>query len=268
VTQHAHAHARCDDRPATAFYVDVLTRLRRSGIPFLLGGGFAYEHYAGIDRRKKDLDIFLRRAELPDAFAAMNAVGYRTDLVFSHWLGKIRRGERFVDVIFGFGNGVAEVDDLWFRHGVDCEVLGVPVRLCPPEEMIWSKAFIQERERFDGADVLHLIRALGPSLDWARLLRRFGANWPLLFNSVVLFGFVYPDQRDRVPRWVRRELLERFSESHAEPWNRVCRGTLLSRSQYLPDLAQLGYDDARLMPNGAMTREQIETWTAAIDEPE
>jgi hypothetical protein len=45
-------------------------------------------------------------------------------------------------------------------------VLGVPVRLCPPEEIIWSKAFIMERERYDGADISHLIRACQGRLDW------------------------------------------------------------------------------------------------------
>jgi hypothetical protein len=44
------------------------------------------------------------------------------------------------------------VDDLWFAHATPGDVLGIPVRLCPPEEMIWSKAFIMERERYDGAD--------------------------------------------------------------------------------------------------------------------
>ena len=72
---------------------------------------------------------------------------------FPHWLGKIHRGEHFMDMIFSSGNGVARVDDLWFEHAPKTNVLGVIVRLSPVEEMIWSKAFIQERERFDGADV-------------------------------------------------------------------------------------------------------------------
>ena len=67
-----------------------------------------------------------------------------------------------MDVIFNSGNGVARVDDLWFDHAPRTNVLGVIVRLSPAEEMIWSKAFIQERERFDGADVLHLLREVGP----------------------------------------------------------------------------------------------------------
>ena len=38
------------------------------------------------------------------------------------------------------------------------ELLGVPVKHCAPEEMIWMKAYIMERERFDGADIAHILR--------------------------------------------------------------------------------------------------------------
>jgi hypothetical protein len=43
-----------------------------------------------------------------------------------------------------------------------------------------------------------------------------------------------------------------------------CRGTLLSREQYLPDVAR-GWRDARLPPMGTMSPEEIELWTAAIE---
>jgi hypothetical protein len=138
--------------------------------------------------------------------------------------------------------------------------------LCPAEEMIWSKAFIQERERHDGADVLHLLRQLGPTLDWHRLLTRFDEHWPVLFAHIVLFRFVYPDMRDRVPTWVVEELTRRFVEQPPES-KHVCRGTLLSREQYLHDLDRLNYADARLVvEGGGMTPEEIEIWTAAISD--
>ena len=79
-------------------------------------------------------------------------------MAFHHWLAKAHHGDKFIDVIFNSGNGVAEVDDEWFAHAVDEEVLGAPVKLVPAEEMIWSKAMIMERERYDGADVAHLLR--------------------------------------------------------------------------------------------------------------
>jgi hypothetical protein len=156
------------------------------------------------------------------------------------------------------------VDDAWFEHAVDHQILGLPLRLCPPEEMIWSKAFIQERERYDGADVIHLLRELGPALDWSRLLMRFDSHWRVLLGMIVMFGFVYPDCRDRVPAWVTADLIRRFHEERAEPASRACNGTLLSREQYLHDLDRLGYRDPREKPYGRMTRREIRIWTAAI----
>jgi hypothetical protein len=157
------------------------------------------------------------------------------------------------------------VDDLWFEHSIKTNVLGVIVRMSPVEEMIWSKAFIQERERYDGADVAHLIRETGPSLDWPRLLMRFGDYWRVLLSQLILFGFVYPDRRQNVPEWVMTELLRRLNVSRPNLQNDVCYGTLLSREQYLHDVIQLKYRDAREEPAGTMTSEQIEIWTNAIE---
>jgi hypothetical protein len=141
------------------------------------------------------------------------------------------------------------------------------VQLCPAEETIWSKAFVMERERYDGADVAHLLRACGEHLDWRRLLHRFGAHWRVLLSHLILFGFIYPAERTRIPTWVMQELLDRVRHelrSHP-PTARVCQGTLLSRAEYLIDIEQWGYEDARLLPRGPMTPEEIAQWTAAID---
>ena len=64
-------------------------------------------------------------------------------------------------------------------------VLDVPVRLIPAEEMIWSKAFVMERERYDGADVAHILRACAETLDWPRLLQRFDGHWRVLLQHLV-----------------------------------------------------------------------------------
>jgi hypothetical protein len=257
------------DSPAGVFYLDVLTRLQGAGIPFLIGGAFALSRYSSIHRDTKDLDVFVKPEDMPRALALMRQCGYRAEMPFPHWLGKVydAGGAHFIDLIFSSGNGVARVDDLWFERAVHDEVLGMKVGLCPAEEIIWSKAFIQERERFDGADVLHLFHALGASLDWNRLLARFQDHWPVLFGHVVLFRYVYPDSRDRIPGWVVRDLAWRFS-AEQPPAAHVCRGTLLSREQYLWDLERLRYEDARLEPRGAMTREEIEIWTKAINDPD
>jgi hypothetical protein len=256
--------ARAIHDPAADFYIDALKKLQESGIPFLVGGAFAFSHYAHVPRETKDIDVFVKPEDLGRVLEAFERAAYRTEIPFPHWLGKIRRGDHTMDVIFNSGNGVARVDELWFDHAPKVNVLGLIVRLCPVEEMIWSKAFIQERERFDGADVLHLLRETGPSLDWPRLLMRFGDHWRVLLSHIILFGFVYPDKRQNVPAWVVDELVRRFSVSRPNLQNDVCYGTLLSREQYLHDLERLKYRDGRLEPEGPMTSEQIGIWTEAI----
>ncbi|MBI1734627.1 MAG: hypothetical protein HYR51_05575 [Candidatus Rokubacteria bacterium] len=253
--------------PGTAeFYRCALRTLVDNEVPFLVGGAYSLERYTGIARHTKDFDIFVRQRDCHRALRTLRIIGCTTDVTFTHWLGKAFRGDDFIDVIFSSGNGIAEVDDLWFEHAVDETVLDVPVQLCPPEETIWSKAFIMERERYDGADVAHLMRAVGRRLDWRRLLSRFDGYWRVLLAHLTLFGFIYPTDRTSIPAWVVRELASRL-EHEAETSDegpRVCRGTILSRGQYLVDVDQWGYRDGRLF-DGRMSRREVAHWTAAID---
>jgi hypothetical protein len=247
------------DHEARRVYVAALRALRRAGVEFLIGGAHALGPYTGIVRDTKDLDVFLRGRDCDSALAVLANAGFKTELTFPHWLGKARAGDRFIDLIFGAGNGVAIVDDLWFTHATPGNVFGVPVLLCPPEEMIWSKAFIMERERYDGADVAHLILACGRELDWGRLLGRFGRRWRVLLSHLILFGFVYPGEQGVIPDAVLAHLLRRLDREragHAEG-GRVCDGTLLSRQQYLVDVTERDYADGRLAPRGEMTSAEI-----------
>jgi hypothetical protein len=256
------------DQKAFDFYCQALVALTEAGVPFLVGGAYSFERYTGIARHTKDFDIFVRPRDCDAALRVLTDAGCRTDLTFTHWLAKAFRGDDFIDVIFSSGNGIARVDDEWFEHAVDDEVFCLPVKLCPVEETIWSKAFIMERERFDGADVAHLLRATAARLDWPRLLRRFGDYWRVLYAHLVLFGFIYPCDSAAIPQSVMKELARRLEHETASPpeADRVCRGTILSRGQYLVDVDRWSYTDARLEPAGTMTRRQIARWTAAIDE--
>jgi hypothetical protein len=240
--------------------------LQSEGVPFLVGGAYSFARYTGIERHTKDFDIFVRQEHAQPALDSLSAAGYVSEMTFPHWLGKAFSGESFVDIIFGSGNGVARVDDLWFEHATKSIVLDVPVLLCPVEETIWSKAFVMERERYDGADIAHLLRAKAQELDWSRLLRRFGRHWRVLLNYLILFGFIYPAERDYIPRWVMDRLIAELQhESRVPPpEKKVCQGTLFSRAQYLVDTESWGYQDARLL-FGAMTEHDVEYWTAAID---
>ncbi|WP_435017998.1 nucleotidyltransferase [Tundrisphaera sp. TA3] len=260
------AHLDLDPR-TREFYVRTMTVLAEAGVPFLVGGAFALAAYTEIERHTKDVDFFLKRSDLDPALEALSRAGYRTEIPFPHWLAKAHGEDCFADLIFNSGNGVARVDDGWFRHATEAQVLGIPVRVCPPEEMIWSKCYVQERERYDGADIAHLILARGDSFDWRRLLDRFGDHWRLILSQLILFGFCYPSERGKVPAWVLRELTGRLeAEVDAPaPAEKVCLGTFLSREQYQADTGLRGYADARVRPAGPMSAEEVAHWTACIE---
>jgi hypothetical protein len=254
-------------RDTNTFYRRTLHVLSDARVPFLVGGSHAILHFTGIVRETKDFDLFLRRDELEKALAALALAGYRTQITFPHWLAKARQGSDHVDLVFSSGNGVARVDDGWFEHAIEAEVLGMPVKIAPVEELLWQKSFVMERERYDGADILHILRSCAETLDWQRLLDRYDRYWHVLLVNVVLFSFVYPSERQRIPSHVVAELVARLQRELEGPpsEDRVCRGTLLSRAQYLLDIGQYGYQDARLVPRGNMTPEDAIYWTWAIE---
>jgi len=261
-------------RPSAAtqrFHASVLAELNAAGCEFLVGGGHALERYLGIGRSVKDLDLFMRERDVAGALSHVaERLGYTWEMTFPHWLAKIKRDDReHIDVIFNSGNAVCAVDDEWFEHAVPSTVMGQPARLCPAEETIWSKAFVMERERYDGADIAHLIHARAEALDWNRLARRFGRHWRVLLSHLILFGFIYPSERTRVPEALMRRCLRVLEHEMRQPaGRRICRGPLTSRAQYLVDVQLWGYEDARLLPHGSLSEDDASIWTAAIDEGE
>lgn len=233
-----------------AVYGRALRALTDASVPFLLGGAWAMARHAGVCRYTKDIDLFVRPEDLDRVLMALDEFGFRTEVMNPTWLGKAWYEEHFVDVIFSSGNGIATVDDAWFDHAEEGDALGQRVMFCPVEETIWSKSWIMERERFDGADVNHLMRACGPTMDWQRLIDRFGDHWRVLYAHLVLFGYVYPGERGRIPDWVMQDLTARLdAENRATPTGeRLCRGPLLSK-QYAHDLHELGYAAPDLNPS-------------------
>jgi len=237
--------------------------LEKANVPFLVGGAYAFGIYSGIIRDTKDFDLFVEPKDVERAVAALQAAGYEGERTFPHWLAKVKCGEDVIDFIYRAGNGLCEVDASWFSRAREGELLGISVRLCAPEEILWMKAYIMERERFDGADVAHLIECCAEQIDWEHLLRRFGPDWRILLSHLILFGFIYPGELKRIPDDILARLIDRLRRESPTS-DRVCRGTLLSRQQYLRDVEERGYRDARLEDRARMNAEDIARWTDAI----
>ena len=64
-----------------------------------------------------------------------------------------------------------------------------------------------------------------------------------------------------------KELAGRLQEEVSQPDadEKVCFGPIISRQQYLTDIGQWGFKDARLKPIGKMSAEEIARWTKGIE---
>ena len=230
---------------ADRFYADSLRLLRDSRIPFLVAGTFAVNCYTGINRATKDLDIFCKAGDFPRILLHCREHGFETITVDERWLAKVKRDGCFFDVIFSSTAAVVTITDLWFQESHPAEIYGVSVQLTPPTEMIWSKALLQNRHRYDGADIAHLILRQSERIDWKRLLTHMEQYWEVLLMHILNFRFIYPSEREQIPRWLLDELLLRTKEQAdlPPPQTKVCRGRLFSPDDYRIDVSEWGFAD-------------------------
>lgn len=233
------------DPEALAFYAECLRHLQESGLPYLLTGTHAVNAYIGMDRPVRDLDVFCRAGDYPRILNYLQPFGYELEVEDERWLAKVRKGPFFTDVIFNSTSGVAPVTDRWFEEGRTVALYDLGVPIVPPTELIWSKLLVQDRYRYDGADIAHLILKQSHAIDWRRLLSYAEQFWEVLLAHLINFRFIYPTERDCVPAWLMDELLGRV-RAQAEmpaPRMKVCRGRHFSRADYQIDVEQWGFAD-------------------------
>jgi len=58
--------------------------LQNADIPFLIGGAYVVGVYAGVSRRTKDFDLYLRPQHVDLALDALKRAGYKTKKTFPH----------------------------------------------------------------------------------------------------------------------------------------------------------------------------------------
>jgi hypothetical protein len=172
------------------FYRRSLRALRDAGIPFLVGGAFSQACYTGIRRATKDLDLFILPRGLRAHCALMQQHGWRTEMTYPHWLAKVYEGDAVHRPHLQLGQRRhAGRCDRWFQGNCRSEVLGVPVHVANVEDSLLSKAFIMERERYDGGDIAHLLLAnasgwTGPAC-WIASVRIGACCWPTWSCSAI-----------------------------------------------------------------------------------
>jgi hypothetical protein len=239
-------------------YQGVLRGLLQARVPFAVSGGFAFHHHTGIWRTTKDLDLVISPDAVPRAFEVLVEEGFETYVQDPVWLAKARRGEYFVDLITGVGNATLTVEPSWIDRAKQDIVLDIECKVLAVEEMIASKLFVTRRERFDGADIAHLLRCCADDLDWDRLCKLTQPHWEMLYWYLVLFAYIYPARVATVPESVWRNLTELFSRSVTQVDRGTFRGTLIDPKMFAIDVNEWGERD--------LYRELIDNYAQPLSE--
>jgi hypothetical protein len=241
----ARAAPTLADAEAEAFVVEAVRELAESKIPFLLAGTFAVSAYTGISRPTKDLDIFCKAGDYPRILAYFKERGYVIEIEDDRWIGKVRKGKNFFDVIFASSNGTMPVNDEWFENSRPFSMHGHDIWIVGPAELVWSKCFIQLRHRYDGADVAHVLLKAHDQIDWERLLGYMEVHWEVLLTHLLNFRWIYPSEREIVPAWLLDELLDRLAAQRKLPpvQMKICRGRMFSRVDFEIDVKEWGFAD-------------------------
>lgn len=229
---------------ARAFYREVLLALNDHGLQYAVAGAFALQKYTGISRQTKDLDVFMKGEDVPTALRHLEQLGFRCEIADAVWLAKAHRGEYYVDLISGMSNAVIVVDDSWMRRTQPAMVAGVSSQIISVEDLLGSKLFVIRRERFDGADIAHIIYRTQGELDWDRILELAGEHWEILLWNLMLFRYVYPAHTHFVPTPLWQDLLSRYSHEIRCPQpDAPFRGSLVDENMFRIDVNDWGLED-------------------------
>ncbi len=222
-------------------YRRVIHEARARGLNFALGGGFAVNAYTGLTRNTKDLDLYVVPSDREAMIGVLTEIGlgdYYDQLPYDRgWIYRGYLNGTIVDIIWEMANHIARVDAAWLTRGPEVEVGGEWLRLLPPEELLWTKLYVIQRERCDWPDVLNLIYATGESFDWRHLLRRLGEDAPLLRGALSVFAWMCPGRAQSLPSWLWERLGLPEPPSAATPEVNLGHVTLIdSRPWFSPAL--------------------------------
>ena len=191
-------------------YHRVIEEAEARDIPFALGGAFAMATYTGYWRNTKDLDLYVlprHRDRMIELLSALGLKDYYDEKPYDRWwIYRAHNGETIVDCIWAMANHRQEIDDLWMS-GPEVNIRGCRVKALPAEAMVWDKLYIMQRDRCDWPDVLNLLYATGPEMDWEKLLNRIGdEDCMLVSGALMVFRWISPGKARELPGWIWERL--------------------------------------------------------------
>jgi hypothetical protein len=193
-----------------AIYSRAIEAVRAAGVDFMLGGGFALAAFTGRWRDTKDIDLYIRpqdRDRVVKALASAGFKDYYDQLPYDRkWIYRSIRSGVIVDIIWSMANQRAQVDSLWFERAGTLELRGQKLLILPPEEFMWCKLYILQRDHCDWTDVFNLLHAVGHRLDWAHLINRLEEDAPLLKALLLVYGWLCPQGVLKLPERLWRLL--------------------------------------------------------------
>jgi hypothetical protein len=191
-------------------YRDAISCARHTGLPFMLGGGFALAAYIGRWRNTKDIDFYVlpgQRQQFIEALSAAGFTDYYEQLPYDRgWIYRSFRDGTIVDLIWSMANRRAEAQPSWFDHSREIVVRGERLNVIAAEELFWCKMYVMQRDHSDWPDVLNLLQAVGPDLDWNRVLDNLHEDLPLLRSLLILFSWISPGRAGELPHALKSRL--------------------------------------------------------------
>jgi hypothetical protein len=184
-------------------YRQAIEAVRKAGVRFLLGGGFALAGFTGRWRDTKDIDFYIAPQDRDRAVAALRRAGfadyYDRKPYDRKWIYRSIKSGVIVDIIWSMANQRAQVDDAWFERAGYLTIRGEKLGVVPMEEFVWCKLYILQRDHCDWTDILNLFCARGQYLDWNHLIARLEDDTALLKAVLLVYAWLCPKQAMKLP---------------------------------------------------------------------
>jgi hypothetical protein len=204
-----------------SIFETAMTAAHENNIEFLVAGAFALGVYTERWRPTKDIDLLILPRDRDVMIDALTKAGFKDYYDQLHydrgWIYRCTRDNYLVDVIWRMANRRANVDEQWFENAPAVLVRNVTFHIVPPEELLWHKLYVLQRDRCDWPDVLNLLYTYGHKLDWKYLMQRMENDMPLLGAALSLFCWLCPGRTMKFPKWLRDKFhLDEFCQRGPE----------------------------------------------------